>query len=56
MAGWNYMVRLYRPYRNPERQVEVPRGTAGVERAVYDPEQAAFDGFWKPGDFEEMKQ
>jgi hypothetical protein len=29
MPGWNYMVRLYRPRRNPEQHMEIPRGGAG---------------------------
>jgi hypothetical protein len=28
MAGWNYMVRLYRPRRSPERRMEFPRSAA----------------------------
>jgi hypothetical protein len=28
MPGWNYTVRLYRPRRNPEREVDI-RGDAG---------------------------
>ena len=28
MAGWNYMVRFYRPRRSPERQLEISRSAA----------------------------